>query len=639
MIVSELMLYDFRRFKSVGGAPGLHISFHHGLNALIGENDSGKTAVIDALKLVLLTESNEYIRPVDEDFYKPEGKDAVTEFRIDCTLSDFSENEAKNFIEYLTFEREGDSLHFYLQLHYRAWFEGHRIQQELRVGDIDEGITLDGKARDLLRAVYLKPLRDAEHEMSSGRSSRISQILLNHPAIKNSEEHKLLKIIRDANSKIENYFTEEEGRIILQTIRENLKSFNDHDHPNEAKLETSEIQLKSILESLSLTPPEINPGLGQLNLLYIAAELLLLKDDTEGGIKLALIEELEAHIHPQAQLRLISYLQNEYSKNDVQIIISTHSPILASLINLKNLILLKNGHGYDMSEGNTGLNKSDYLFLQRFLDSTKANLFFAKGIIIVEGDAENILIPVIAEILGYPLEKHGISIVNVGSTAFLRYSNIMVRADGSAIGIPVSVVTDCDVRPYNVDQNTRDKVFIEKTDESREVEAVKNQKYTHGSVRGFCSPYWTFEYCLAMSCLSKDFHNAVHFGKKLLNAKDYISLTDKKITEALHDSTEEDEQWKTLSVGEKAYKIYGLMLNDDGRSALKSIVAQCLASILRWKISVIPDGVSQENMFDIDLYGYKTDTGKKLVMKEKIETDPYINYIVNAIKYAAGKTI
>lgn len=69
MIISELRVYDFRQFKSVDGAPGLKITFHKGLNALIGENDSGKTAVIDALKLVLLTQSNEYIRPSDEDFY------------------------------------------------------------------------------------------------------------------------------------------------------------------------------------------------------------------------------------------------------------------------------------------------------------------------------------------------------------------------------------------------------------------------------------------------------------------------------------------------------------------------------------------------------------------------------------------
>jgi len=255
-------------------------------------------------------------------------------------------------------------------------------------------------------------------------------------------------------------------------------------------------------------------------------QLLLLKDDTEGGIKLALIEELEAHLHPQAQLRLISYLQNEYSENEVQIIISTHSPILASKINLKN------GHGYDLTEEKTGLQKGDYLFLQRFLDSTKANLFFAKGITMVEGDAENILVPVIAEILGFPLEKYGISIVNVGSTAFLRYSHIMVRADGSTIGIPVSVVTDCDVKLYDVDPVTRVKTFNEKRTASREAETEKNQKYTNGSVRGFCSPYWTLEYCLAMSFLSEDFHKAVHYGKKILNAREHIALTDRKIAEA-----------------------------------------------------------------------------------------------------------
>lgn len=474
MIISELKIYNFRRFQSVDGAPGLQITFHKGLNALIGENDSGKTAVIDALKLILLTQSNEYIRPVDEDFYKPVDGEACSEFKIDCKITEFTQNEAKNFIEYLTFEKNGEEVEYSLELHYRAWKEGHRIFQELRVGDIDDGISIDGKARDLLKAVYLKPLRDAEREMSSGRSSRISQILLSHPVFKDKKEHAVLDIFRDANKKIDDYFTDDaDGRRILQTIRDNLASFNDKGQDSNAELKTSDIQLKAILESLSLNAPEINPGLGELNLLYIAAELLLLKDEIEGGMKLALIEELEAHLHPQAQLRLISYLQNEYNENDVQIVISTHSPILASKINLKNLILMKNGVGYDLAEGKTGLQKGDYLFLQRFLDSTKANLFFAKGIIMVEGDAENILIPVIADILGYPLEKYGVSIVNVGSTAFLRYSRIMAREDGRAIGIPVSVITDCDVRPYDVDPVTKVHTFNEKIAESLQAKEEK----------------------------------------------------------------------------------------------------------------------------------------------------------------------
>lgn len=640
MIISELKVYNFRRFKAVDGAPGLHITFHEGLNALIGENDSGKTAVIDALKLVLLTQSNEYIRPVDEDFYKPINGDACSEFKIDCTITKFTQNEAKNFIEYLKFKKNGEEIEYTLELHYRAWKEGHKIFQELRVGDVEDSISIDGKARDLLKAVYLKPLRDAEREMSSGRGSRISQILLNHPVFKDKKEHAIRDIFQDANKKIENYFTnDEEGRHILQTIRDNLEAFNDKGQASSAELKTSDIQLKAILESLSLNAPEINPGLGELNLLFIAAELLLLKDDTDGGIKLALIEELEAHLHPQAQLRLISYLQNEYNENDVQIIISTHSPILASKINLKNLILMKDGVGYDLAEGMTGLEKGDYLFLQRFLDSTKANLFFAKGIIMVEGDAENILIPVIADILGYPLEKYGVSIVNVGSTAFLRYSRIMVRKDGHNIGIPVSVITDCDVKPYDVDPVTKERKFNEKISESAQAEKEKNDKYTNGSVHGFTSPRWTLEYCIAMSSLSKDFHKAVHYGMKILNAREHISLTDKKIIEANQDAEEETRQWHNLSQAEIAYKMYNLMLNEDGKSSLKAIVAQCLASILRWEISVIPPELTQEKMFDLDLYGLKTDEHKKSELKSKLESDQFLNYIVSAIKYAAGETV
>ncbi len=641
MIVSELKLYNFRQFKAVNGVPGLQLTFHEGLNALIGENDSGKTAVIDALKLVLLTQSNEYIRPTDEDFYRSADGEVCSEFKIDCTISEFTQNEAKNFIEYLTFSDTDNGKKYTLELYYRAWKEGHKIFQELRVGNLDDGILMDGRARDLLKAVYLRPLRDAEREMSSGRGSRISQILLSHPVFKGKKEHQILDIIKVANEDIEKYFADDaDGKTILQTIRDNLKVFNEMGQASDAEIKTSDIQLKAILESLSLNAPEINPGLGELNLLFIAAELLLLKDDSDGGMKLALIEELEAHLHPQAQLRLISYLQNEYNENKVQIIISTHSPILASKINLKNLILMKNGYGYDLAEGKTGLEKGDYLFLQRFLDSTKANLFFAKGVIMVEGDAENILIPVIADILGYPLEKYGISIVNVGSTAFLRYSKIMVRADNSTIGIPVSVVTDCDVRPYDIDPDSKKRILNEKVEESKAKEEERNNKYTDGSVHGFTSPRWTLEYCLAMSCLSEDFHKAVHYGKKILNAKERISLNDEKIIKADKEVEDEAQQWKDLPRWQVAYNIYDLMLDENGKSNLKAIVAQCLASILRWNIlSEIPNNVKPENMFDIDLYAMKVDEAKRMKLKDTIEKDQFLGYIVGAIKYAAGENL
>lgn len=637
MIVSELKLYDFRQFHTKNGEPGLSISFHKGLNALIGENDSGKTAVIDALKLVLLTQSNDYVRPIEEDFYLGSDNRYVNEFRIECVLSEFTPNEAKNFIEYLEFTRDAEGLHYSMHLFYRAWKEKNRVFSDLRINDPNEGVTLDSRARELLKTVYLRPLRDAEREMHSGRNSRLSQILMSHKSFQDRENHKLLQILKNANQEIETYFTEQEGQEILQIIRNNLNEFHDNTLSGNASLTASDVQLKSILESLSLNAPEIHPGLGELNLVFIAAELLLLKQDDIGGLKLALIEELEAHLHPQAQLRLISYLQKEYDKTGAQIIVSTHSTILASKINLKNIVLLKGGCGYDLSEGNTGLEKGDYLFLQRFLDATKSNLFFAKGVIMVEGDAENILIPAIAEIIGYPLEKYGVSIVNVGSTAFLRYSRIFIRGDQEhTIDIPVSVITDCDIQPWSECESQngqKTKVFCDKPFDSENAVTAKKAKYTKGSIQGFISPKWTLEYCIALSFLKDEFHHAINYGKKIKNSDKY-TLTGDKIATADRETDDQKSKWNEYSDAERAYKVYDLMLDGSGKSGLKAIVAQCLSSMLR--LSILTEPIKQDQMFDLDLYQHTVDEEKRNELKQKFENDPYLKYIVDAIKHAVG---
>ena len=79
--------------------------------------------------------------------------------------------------------------------------------------------------------------------------------------------------------------------------------------------------------------------------------------------------------------------------------------------------------------------KSSYRFLERFLEATRANLFFAKGVILVEGDAENLLRPTIAYIIGRPFHRYGVSIVNVGSTAYKRYADIFKRKDNADFGV------------------------------------------------------------------------------------------------------------------------------------------------------------------------------------------------------------
>lgn len=196
-------------------------------------------------------------------------------------------------------------------------------------------------------------------------------------------------------------------------------------------------------------------GLGTLNLLCIAAEMLLFNNQKK-GLKLALVEELEAHLHPQYQLRLIEYISSQ-EKNE-QFILSTHSITLASKVKLANMIILKGNDAFPMSSEYTKMKPADYNFLERFLDATKANLFFAKGLIMVEGDAENLLIPAVAQLIGKNLYRYGVSVVNVGSTAYKRYVNIFKRKDEKSFVMPIAVVSDLDARALEYyDENSKDR--------------------------------------------------------------------------------------------------------------------------------------------------------------------------------------
>src|SRR6266852_168063 len=99
-------------------------------------------------------------------------------------------------------------------------------------------------------------------------------------------------------------------------------------------------------------------------------------------------------------------------------------PRIAPLTNPSTYQRDQGARGYSMAEGQTKLTKSDYRFLQRFLDVTKANLFFARGVVIVEGDAENILLPVIARLIGRDFEEYGVSVVDVGVVGLSRSGRI-----------------------------------------------------------------------------------------------------------------------------------------------------------------------------------------------------------------------
>lgn len=505
MYLSNIKLWNFRKYGNDTfniEEPNLDLNFTEGLNVLIGENDSGKTAIIDAIKIVLKTHSYEYIKIEADDFYNNSDR-----LRIELKFKGLLDEEAKNFTEWLTWEGQGEESTPILRVFYDVKRKDYKIlPSEVKAGADTEGYSLTAEAREYLKATYLRPLRDAENELISKRNSRLSQILLGDDIFKEKDiPHPLVEEFKNINSSIEDYFKEgAQGADIKKKIDSYIKGF--YGEEKESLFEASKNDIKSILEKLSLSlNGQKNVGLGTLNRLFMAAELLHLNKENWEGLRLGLIEELEAHLHPQAQMQVIETLQKQ---DEVQLIITTHSPNLASKIKLKNLIICNGNNAFPMGKDYTKLNEDSYVFLEKFLDVTKSNLFFAKGVILVEGWAEEILIPSLAKAIGIDLTAKGVSVVNIGNVGFDHYSKIFLRKNVPFMNIPVAVVTDCDVREYEVNGNEyerKDNIDSERGTKISEIESKSSQ-----NVKYFVAPRWTLEYCLNLSdTLKQEFQKIV----------------------------------------------------------------------------------------------------------------------------------
>lgn len=596
MYISELKLWNFRKYGKDEWdleKPHLIVPFNSGTNVLIGENDSGKTAIIDAIKLVLKTHAYEWIKIEKEDFYT--GSDKL---RIEIVFEGLKDEEAKNFTEWLGWKGEGDDAKPILRLILNIEQKNNRIlPYEVKAGMDEIGHSLNAEAREYLKSTYLKALRDADGELIAKKNSRLSQILQGHELfkIKEGEEHKFEEWFSETNEKIKVWFNdsnkEREQKSNKEQIKEVvdkfLKAFIGESVSSELKL--SEPEIKAILEKISLgIEGAKNLGLGTMNRLYMATELLHLKKEWN-GLKLGLIEELEAHLHPQAQMKVIEALQKD---EDVQFILSTHSPNLASKLKLHNLILCNDNDVYPLGEKvtldgkgtkenkYTKLNKKDYKYLERFLDVTKSNLFFAKGVIIVEGWSEEILIPEIAKQLGYDLTKHEVSIVNVGSTAYLHFAKIFLRNDDKELDIPVSVVTDLDIRP-----NENAEFDIIKEDEKRASIINNFEDFKGSKVTLEIAKQWTLEWCLYKS--------------------NSLSELFKESVSEIHSVTDEFKKDKGSFKSEFESKFIDKLAKKSGTSTIDKVA---IAGVLAEKISDIKPNLGLDNK--------------------------YLKYLIDAIKHA-----
>jgi putative ATP-dependent endonuclease of OLD family len=604
MYLHRIRAENFRVFGDGTKSPSLDWVLNPGLNILVGENDAGKTAIIDAIRQILWTTSFETVRLGEDDFHvSSDGRSTM--LAIEATLVGLSEDQEAAALEWLTYEEGGSrSLVLHLQAKWvpPASRRRGRVEWSIRSGKDGIGSEVGSAVREMVRSTYLRPLRDAEAEMQPRRGSRLSQILAAHRDIDGQERNDfnaanaaqvpttLVGMMALAQHYIGNHAVIRGVESdINQDFLEKIAFVGDR---LAAKIRlASDLSLGPILEKfeLKLLPPgsiepnaRCNRGLGYNNVLFMATELVLLREGED--LALLLIEEPEAHLHPQLQERVLALLtaSAQAGVSPVQVVVTTHSPSLAATADVAAMTLVVGGETYRLDQKSTLLEPADYAYLRRFLEATRANLFFARGVMIVEGPGEGILLPALAKQCGRSFSERGISVVNVGDVGLYHYSRILQRrSEDERLRIPVACVTDRDVVPDGAEfvsrPRNRKRFFGDYgTGEIEDLVQKKKARAEGGAVKVFVSDSWTLEFDLALSGCAKLMFLAVQ-----------LAVADKSsrsgLTAAERDAAIEhlNEEWPAYSNGlgqeALALKIYQPLYKKDGS---KAVAAQFAAHLL-----------------------------------------------------------
>lgn len=594
MYLSKINIKNFR------GIENLTVNFNDKINIIIGENGSCKSALIDAIRILYnFSNQRKDIYVENKDFFIDKNT-GNTKGNIELTyeFKGLDTEQQGAYYEFLVIENDPDKTYAKVLLKYE-YREDKSPYLDYFTGII-EGQKADYRNFELFQHYYLDALRDSTKDLLNSKNNILGKLIM-RTVLNNGTSSNFENIIETANREL---LKQPEVIKSKTDVNDNLDSIFKTNVLNKIGLRLDDPKAEPFINSIKPYLPfdglnlngkglELQQNsLGHNNLIYTATIL----GDTSSRIEIEknkithfalLIEEPEAHLHPQLQLNLFNFIK-ENIKENTQIFITSHSPTLTSKAKLENLIVLDT-FAYKLdgcfedriseniiedTKKNITLNENDFNTrrkqLERYLDVTKSQMLFSNGILFAEGVSEELLVPALFKLKGQDLQDYRIEFVNVGGTSFYPFLHLFNSSKSEKrINKKIAILSDGDQFAKSKESQFSFKNLIVndylKLDEldleinkakiNSRIPNLKSAKNSNSNIE-ICDSFKTFEYEIAKANISlKKSEIENNFFVKYIKevASDKFNEIEKYYKDFDEDLSEENQRkiailfWKTIT--------------------------------------------------------------------------------------------